>query len=651
MPQYVTPGLYYEIVDTARTDVNPARVDIPAFIGIASQGPLNLPTQINSQAQFQAIFGGFMPNGYLAYTVKGFFENGGSRCYVVRVASSSAIPASVDLLDEEGKPTLRVCASSPGIWGNDLTLLISRSSSFATQTRTDVKTPANRSSSFAESVVGFTPGSLVRVFQQQAKSLEAYKIVSKNYYDQNILIWDSPLDAGFDLSQAISLETVDFSLIVYLRGELREIFSRLSLQDTIDVDRTKSNPYYVENVINEATSNLIRVKDLRSTTPWPKRLPDPKMIDPKNDPEQVNVYAKLQGGVDGLVNLKVDDFIGDPGSEEKRGLRALENVRDVATVTMPDLTLKPVPIPQPYQPPPPPANKCLPETVSLPGPGKSLRPLAEQPPDFSLEDVFRGQQAMIDFCEMQKRCIALLDPPVQAQGVVLSVEQIQAWRQRFNSKYAALYYPQLLVYDPLKLGGQLVRAIPPCGHVAGMFAHVDSETGVHRAPANEELNWVQAVSLEITAAVQGVLNPLGINCIRTFPGRGIRIYGARTISWEPQWTYINVRRLFIMLERSLEAATQWAVFEPNNFALRQTLVTTISVFLETQWLKGAFAGAKRADAFFVKCNSQNNPMELTGQGQLIVEVGVAPTIPAEFVIFRIGRTLDELEITEMQGVT
>src|SRR5690348_7378951 len=118
MPSYMTPGLYFETVDTERTDIDPTRVDIPAFIGIANRGTLHQPTQINSQAQFQAIFGGFIPNSYLAYTVKAFFENGGTRCYVVRVASSSVMPAWVDLLDADGNPTLRVSASSPGIWGN-----------------------------------------------------------------------------------------------------------------------------------------------------------------------------------------------------------------------------------------------------------------------------------------------------------------------------------------------------------------------------------------------------------------------------------------------------------------------------------------------------------------------------------------------------
>src|SRR5713226_323964 len=139
MPRYVTPGLYYEIIDTARNDINPARVDIPAFFGFASQGPAHKAWQINSQAQFQAIFGGFIAGSYLAYTVRAFFENGGTRCYVVRVVSRTAQSASVALKDEMGQDTLCISASGPGVWGNDLTVVLARTNSFATQTITDAQ--------------------------------------------------------------------------------------------------------------------------------------------------------------------------------------------------------------------------------------------------------------------------------------------------------------------------------------------------------------------------------------------------------------------------------------------------------------------------------------------------------------------------------
>jgi phage tail sheath protein FI len=654
MPSYVTPGLYYETIDTARNDIDPTRVDIPAFIGITSQGPLNQATQINSQAQFQANFGGFIATSYLAYTVRAFFENGGTRCYVVRVASKTARAASVVLQDETGKDTICISANGPGVWGNDLTVALARTNSFATQTITDAQHPATLGQVFVDSMVGFTPGTLVKVFQPHVPSpLTAYIVVTSPPSGQNIsrgssvLYWNderTPLK-DFDLSKTLWLETVEFSVSVYLLGQLREVFTRLSFgfDNVEDKGNNKTNPYYIENTISEANSLLICVhdlqKDAQTPTPLPQRFPAMK-----NGPASM----KLSGARDGLADMQVEDFTGDPTAVEKRGLRALEDVLDIAIVAIPDLTLQPAPQPLPAAQPPPSVQKnCLPAAKPLPTVGASIptvQPI-EQFSGFSPDDVARAQQAIIDFCESQKRCMALLDPPAVA-GKVLSVAEILNWSQQFDSKYAALYYPQLLVYDPLKLGGQIVRAIPPSGHVAGMFARVDTETGVHQAPANEELNWVQGVNVDVTNAMQGMLNPADINCIRQFPGRGIRIYGARTLSSDPSWRYVNVRRLFIMLERSLESAMQWTVFEPNNFALHQTLVATISTFLNGLWKKGAFAGSKPSDGFFVKIDDQNNPPELANQGQLLVEVGVAPAIPAEFVIFRIGLALDQLEVTE-----
>lgn len=684
MPRYVTPGLYYETVDTAQKDIDPTRVDIPAFIGFANQGPLNQPAQINSQAQFQAIFGGFIPNSYLAYTVRAFFENGGTRCYVVRVASNTAKVAYGELRDATGQATLRVSASGPGSLGNGLAVSLARTSAFATQAKPDIQDQPDPGRSFVESTVGFLPGTMVKAFQAQVSD-PIYRMIAKNVPGQNILTWDTPLPLpvanGFDLRKSFSLETVEFSLTVYLAGQLREVFPRLSFgfQDAKDKGKNKDNPYYIENAISEKTSQLIRIKVLNSSALLPDQLPDPARVktvrllysqDDLDNAQRADLMISSPWvwvwhcGKDGLADVQPEDFIGDPTAQEKRGLRTLEDVPDVTTIAIPDLTLQPVPVVQTRPPSPPNHNQCLSEEKPLPGVGPSTVQPVEQFAGFSQDQVARVQQAMIDFCESQKRCMALLDPPplpkppekvlsvaelpppLKPPEKVLSVAEIQRWSQLFDSKYAALYYPQLLVYDPLKLGGQIVRAIPPCGHVAGMFARVDHETGVHRAPANEELNWVQGVSVDVTGVMQGILNPLGINCIRTFPGRGIRIYGARTLSSNPSWRYVNVRRLFIMLERSLEAAMQWTVFEPNDFALRQTLVATIGTFLETLWLQGAFAGSSTSDAFFVKIDEQNNPPELADQGRLLVEVGVAPAIPAEFVVFRIGLVMDKLEITE-----
>ena len=440
---YVTPGLYYEIVDTARDDIDPTRVDIPAFIGIASQGPLNQATQINSQAQFQANFGGFIATSYLAYTVRAFFENGGTRCYVVRVASSCARAASVVLQDETGKDTLCISANGPGVWGNDLTVVLARTNSFATQTTTDAQHPPFQSKDkvfagvFVDSMVGFTPGTLVKVFQPQV-SRQAYIVVTSPPPEQvivpgqKILYWNDSLtplnDANLHLTQAeqfdptrtLWLETVEFSVSVYLLGQLREVFTRLSFG--------LDSPYYVENAISATTSLLIRVRDLQkdSQSPTPLQQRFPAM---KNGTASVT----LIGGKDGLADMQAEDFIGDPTAVEKRGLRVLEDVPDVATIAIPDLTLPPTPAVQ-TPPSPPPPNQCLPGVKPTSATGAlapTIQP-AEPFTGFTQDDIARVQQAMIDFCESQKRCIALLDPPVQLSGKVLSVDEILNWRQQFD---------------------------------------------------------------------------------------------------------------------------------------------------------------------------------------------------------------------------
>jgi phage tail sheath protein FI len=160
------------------------------------------------------------------------------------------------------------------------------------------------------------------------------------------------------------------------------------------------------------------------------------------------------------------------------------------------------------------------------------------------------------------------------------------------------------------------------------------------------LNWAQDVTLAIDDARQGVLNPAGINCIRSFPGRGLLLYGARTVSSEPAWRYVNVRRMMMMIEESIEDAVQWAVFEPNDFVLQQTIARTIRGFLEPLWERGALKGASADDAFFITCDATNNPPEAIDAGRLMVEVGVAPVRPAEFVMFRVGRTDQALEVSE-----
>ena len=237
------------------------------------------------------------------------------------------------------------------------------------------------------------------------------------------------------------------------------------------------------------------------------------------------------------------------------------------------------------------------------------------------------QDALLTHCENRKDRFAILDSPETVQG---GVDKLPRPR---DSKYGAYYFPWIQVYDPER--GNVY--IPPSGHVAGVYARTDNERGVHKAPANEIVRGALGLRYQVSRGEQDILNPRGINCIRLMQGNGIRIWGARTLSSDPSWRYINVRRLFIMVETSIERATQWVVFKPNDFRLWKRVVRTIASFLTLVWRQGALMGETPEKAFFVKCDEETNPPEVIDVGQLIVEVGLAPVKPAEFVIFRIGQ--------------
>jgi hypothetical protein len=197
-----------------------------------------------------------------------------------------------------------------------------------------------------------------------------------------------------------------------------------------------------------------------------------------------------------------------------------------------------------------------------------------------------------------------------------------------------MYYPWIKVADFSGAGG-LSKLVPPSGHMVGIYNRTDSDRGVHKAPANEVLLGVIDLETHLSKGEQDQLNPMGVNCIRTFPGRGIRAWGARTLSSDGAWRYISVRRLFIMVEASMDSGMQWVVFEPNDRTLWSKVRRDVAAFLKVVWLGGALFGNTPEEAFYVKCDDELNPPQIRDLGQLIIEVGLAPVKPAEFVIFRI----------------
>jgi len=249
------------------------------------------------------------------------------------------------------------------------------------------------------------------------------------------------------------------------------------------------------------------------------------------------------------------------------------------------------------------------------------------------------QDALLTHCEVKKDRFAVLDSPETID--MGGIDKIPKPR---DSKYGAYYFPWIEVFDPER--GNVF--IPPSGHVLGIYARTDTDRGVHKAPANEIVRGALGLKYNISRGEQDILNPKGINCIRDFSrrGRGIRVWGARTVSSDASWRYINVRRLFIMIEESIEIGLQWAVFEPNDHKLWKKITRDVSAFLYRVWRSGALFGRTPEEAFFVKCDDETNPPEVIDAGQVITEIGICPVKPAEFVIFRIGQWQSGSDVAE-----
>jgi phage tail sheath protein FI len=312
------------------------------------------------------------------------------------------------------------------------------------------------------------------------------------------------------------------------------------------------------------------------------------------DRRPANARLTLAARPPAEVALRPGDYIGDPA--DRTGMGGLSAVTDITMVCAPDLMA------------------------------------AYQAGNISREGVKAVQAGMIAHCELMGDRLAILDPLPD-----LSPQQARDWRvdeTGHDSKYAALYWPWIKIFDPVS-GSPVL--IPPSGHVAGVWARNDGTRGVHKAPANEILRGTIGVGTVITMGEHDMLNPVGVNCIRSFPGRGTRIWGARTLSSDPAWRYINVRRVFNYVESSLMGGTQWVVFEPNDKDLWQRVIRTIRSFLYRVWLDGALFGENPEQAFYIKCDDETNPSEVIEAGQLICEIGLAVVKPAEFVVFRLAQ--------------
>jgi hypothetical protein len=367
-----------------------------------------------------------------------------------------------------------------------------------------------------------------------------------------------------------------FKLVIRQNGEVKEEFDRAT------IGRGKAN---VATMVN-ATSTTIKLEEIAGgQLEKPAPGTTASLATPPAPPPPSSVPSP---------RLSADDYVGDVA--ERTGFGGLEAIDEITML-------------------------CVPDLMS-----------AYQQGALDLESVQAVQLAMIAHCELMGDRMAIIDPPPG-----LNAQQVKEWRldgAGYDSKYAALYWPWLKVMNPVSGTSMFM---PPSGAMAGIWGRNDDTRGVHKAPANEVVRGALSLEVQITKNEHDLLNPIGVNCIRSFPGRGIRVWGARTLSSDADWRYLNVRRLFNYLEESILDGTQWCVFEPNDRALWARIRRTISAFLVNEWRKGALFGATPDEAFYVKCDDETNPAEAIDAGQVLCEIGVAPVKPAEFVVFRLAQ--------------
>jgi phage tail sheath protein FI len=621
-----TPGVYVQEIDRPGP-IAGVGTSTAAIIGPAAKGPIGVPTFLTNLTQFTNAFGGYIssPPVYATHAVNGFFANGGSTLYFVRVgtAKSSALPLN-DRAAGPGQPTLAVTAKENGVGGDAITVAVQDSAPPLAQT-TVVKNESNLAGAGSTGPTvevadasGFRPGDEVSVVVG-ANPAERRTVRS---IAGNVLTLDTNLThtgaAGsariadltaaqtrLRLAATTGLEPGSYVTVaqggttqskvvasvepvnrfVTLAQALGSAFSLAAADPAVQVtslefDLTVTHPVNGPTSFKQLAMDPRHSRYYRSvvTSPYVDVAPadPPNSTNPPANRPRVLAATNLAGGAD-------DDVSAIGASHYQSALTALEKVDDVNILLAPDRT------------------------------------------DLTV------QKALIDHCEKMQERFAVLDPQPNADPATVTAQ-----RNALNSDrgFAALYYPRIVIPDPLADG---FLVVPPSGHIAGLYARVDDQKGVFKAPANETLRGLVGLERVLSDDENGPLNEIGVNVIRSFVGRGIRVWGARTIApaAQTQWRYINVRRLMLFIEESLQEGTLSAVFEPNNEGLWETLKRTINGFLNRVWQSGALVGTKAEEAFRVRIDRELNPPEVRALGQLVIEVRVAPTTPAEFIVFRI----------------
>lgn len=607
MPEYLAPGVYVEEVSFRSKSIEGVPTSTTGFAGMTRFGPVQYdggpstsePRLITSFTEFERVYGGLEPLwlddgsdrvGYLAHAARAFFLNGGKRLYVSRVydQGGGGTDGVAALTVPIGTTTATWRARWPGSFGNvwvRVSIVRSRNVAYDHAGFGVVQAQRARRGAVVEI---FGPGDPLPLPTAPLNLADlAGVLVDANGRQRFVNQAGNPVVPA----PGSVIQLVEANVSVIVDGERTDSYPELAFHP--DQKRFVGRILELDDPADE---NAVVWLD------W-----DPDFEGTSEDDRimaAIQLAAGLSGGrlIDGhdgalinaamLLGAKADP---DDVTRKATGLEALGEVEDIAIVAAPDAS-----------------------TLGSP------------------DDVILATGYLIGHAEEMRYRIAVVDGPPES-----SINEIREFRGRFDSKYAALYHPWIVTLDPLERAAQGAPPrklyLPPSGFVCGIYARTDIERGVHKAPANEVVRGLTQFEININKPRQDVLNPEGINALRFFPGRGSRVWGARTMSSDPEWKYVNVRRLFIFLEHSIDKATQWAVFEPNGDRLWNNIRRTIEDFLLVQWKNGALLGEKPDKAFFVRCDRTTMTQNDLDNGRMICLIGVSPVKPAEYVIFRIGQ--------------
>ena len=648
MPEYLAPGVFVEEVSFRPKTIEGVGTSTTGFVGPTRFGPIDgEPPLLTSFADFERIYGGLDRlrldgadvENFLAHAVRAYFDEGGKRLYVSRIWRGSD-PVSPPVNDEGRSiwpapdasppdPGFRLVARHPGRAGDMQVRLVFRMGQNARHDGPGG--PELRGVRPFDTVLAFPTGSPAGSppgsdaeffwadrFLDETVGRETFRLRQDAAGSEPAAGSWTALDTVTDVRvvtlTALVLQPGRFADELAIEGLAFHADHPAAMETLLaaDPDR-RSIELYTPLILETDAGNGASLADSMAALtnvdgdsilsvlsaaaagrPLPAEVAAASAASPPRTPvarpptdAELTVTLRLSGGDDGQPLLGVD-YDGEEDAP-KTGLAAFEDLEDISIVAAPGATAD--------------------------------------------EDVGRAvSRSLIGHCERMRYRVAVLDPP---EG--FSPGEVRELRGEIDSTRAALYYPWVVVDDPLATQAPRELALPPSGFVAGIWARSDVERGVHKAPANEVVRSALGFEFLINTRQQEALNPEGINCLRFFEGRGFRVWGARTVSSDPEWKYVNVRRYFAYLEQSIDRGTQWAVFEPNGPRLWANLQRTVEDFLYNEFVSGRLAGRTPQQAFFVRCDETTMTQNDRDNGRLICLIGAAPLRPAEFVIFRIGQ--------------